>query len=90
MEITDPEPFAASVQSGSPDWVRLIAMPGAAVPIPEVTTNIHAVIGPEGGFSPDELALASELGWQPVSLGSRILRIETAAVAVASCVGCRS
>lgn len=41
-------------------------------------------IGPEGGFAPDELALAAASGLQPVSLGRQILRIETAAVAVAA------
>lgn len=38
------------------------------------------LVGPEGGFSPRELALAKDAGIVPVSLGSRILRWETAAV----------
>jgi 16S rRNA (uracil1498-N3)-methyltransferase len=37
-------------------------------------------IGPEGGFSPDELRAALEAGWQQVVLGTRILRVETAAI----------
>jgi 16S rRNA (uracil1498-N3)-methyltransferase len=41
-------------------------------------------IGPEGGFTAAELAAAVEHGWQPVSLGRSILRVETAAVAVAA------
>ncbi len=41
-------------------------------------------IGPEGGFSPDEVRLAIEEGWQTLDLGPRILRIETAALAVAA------
>ena len=40
-------------------------------------------IGPEGGFSEEEYAKAVELGWQGVSLGKRILRIETAAIGLA-------
>lgn len=40
------------------------------------------VIGPEGGFSPRELAALSESAFTPVSLGSRILRCETAAALV--------
>lgn len=36
--------------------------------------------GPEGGLSPTEDALARTAGWQPVTLGGRILRAETAAL----------
>jgi 16S rRNA (uracil1498-N3)-methyltransferase len=42
------------------------------------------LVGPEGGFTESEVALALENGWQPTSLGARILRIETAAIAAAS------
>lgn len=41
-------------------------------------------IGPEGGFSPGEITLAQASGWKTISLGSRILRVETAAVAMAA------
>ena len=36
------------------------------------------IVGCEGGFSPDEVALAKESGILSVSLGRRILRCETA------------
>lgn len=42
--------------------------------------NILILIGPEGDFSPEEVALAKEKGFQPVSLGSGRLRTETAAL----------
>ncbi len=43
------------------------------------------LIGPEGGFSPEELALLHQLPYVlPVSLGKRILRAETAIVAALS------
>ena len=38
------------------------------------------MIGPEGDFSMDEVRLAQEYGWQPVSLGRSRLRTETAAL----------
>ena len=38
-------------------------------------------IGPEGGWAPEEEALFDANTWQPVSLGPRILRAETAAIA---------
>lgn len=47
-------------------------------------------IGPEGGFSDEEVALAQAAGWQVVALGPRILRIETAAVALAAVLGAAS
>jgi 16S rRNA (uracil1498-N3)-methyltransferase len=43
-------------------------------------------IGPEGGFHPDEVRHARSLGIQPVSLGSRILRAETAGLVAASAI----
>ncbi|CAK8722209.1 Ribosomal RNA small subunit methyltransferase E [Candidatus Electrothrix laxa] len=39
------------------------------------------LIGPEGGFHPSEVAYAEEVGFTTVSLGPRILRAETAALA---------
>jgi 16S rRNA (uracil1498-N3)-methyltransferase len=38
------------------------------------------LIGPEGDFSEEEIALALENGFQPVSLGPSRLRTETAAL----------
>lgn len=48
--------------------------------------SIRCAIGPEGGFSAAELEAARGLGATPVSLGRNLLRVETAAVAVASAV----
>jgi 16S rRNA (uracil1498-N3)-methyltransferase len=42
----------------------------------------HALaIGPEGGWTPEEMALFTQHRWTPVTLGPRILRAETAAIA---------
>ena len=41
-------------------------------------------IGPEGGWAPEEEALFDANGWRAVSLGPRILRAETAAIAALS------
>jgi 16S rRNA (uracil1498-N3)-methyltransferase len=46
--------------------------------------NIIVLIGPEGDFTPDEVALAVNCGFLPVSLGDSVLRVATAAIAVAS------
>ena len=43
--------------------------------------SIALFIGPEGGFSDKEIQTAVESGWTPVTLGTNILRTETAAIA---------
>lgn len=48
--------------------------------LPEVV----AVIGPEGGWSEEEIDCLLAQGFQPVSLGDRILRSETAAISLMS------
>ena len=45
---------------------------------------VHLVAGPEGGFTPDEIERLLEQGFHAVSLGPRILRTETAPLAVIS------
>jgi 16S rRNA (uracil1498-N3)-methyltransferase len=53
---------------------------GDTTPSPINTTHALA-IGPEGGWTPEEMALFTQHNWQPVTLGPRILRAETAAIA---------
>jgi len=45
------------------------------------TETACMLLGPEGGFAPDEISRCAEAGFIQVTLGSRILRTETAAVA---------
>jgi 16S rRNA (uracil1498-N3)-methyltransferase len=48
----------------------------------------HAIaIGPEGGWTPEEISLFNQHQWQPVTLGPRILRAETAAIAAIAIAG---
>ena len=42
--------------------------------------KIYVAVGPEGGFTEEEVTLAKEKGFIPVKLGQRILRTETAAI----------
>ena len=46
--------------------------------------NILSFIGPEGGFTSNEIEMAKRAGCKFVSLGSQILRVETAAIAVSA------
>ncbi len=48
----------------------------------EKPASVVVAIGPEGGFDPLEIRHFSQYGFQPVSLGSRILRTETAGIAI--------
>ena len=46
--------------------------------------NILVIIGPEGDFTPAEVEMARQRGFIPVSLGDTVLRVATAAIALAS------
>jgi 16S rRNA (uracil1498-N3)-methyltransferase len=48
--------------------------------------SVLVIVGPEGGFSADEIARAGHLGARAISLGRRILRTETAALVVLSAI----
>jgi 16S rRNA (uracil1498-N3)-methyltransferase len=45
------------------------------------TASLAIAVGPEGGWQTDEVALAEEQGFQSITLGSTILRSETASLA---------
>lgn len=47
---------------------------------------LEIAIGPEGGWAPDEESLFDANGWRAASLGPRILRAETAAIAALSVI----
>ena len=49
--------------------------------------SISILIGPEGGFSENEIAMLTKLGFMRTSLGKRILRAETAAIYALSVIG---
>jgi len=49
-----------------------------------ISDNTQILIGPEGDFSPDEIALALQNNYQPVTLGNTRLRAETAGIVAAT------
>lgn len=61
--------------------------PLTAAPLPG---RVLVAVGPEGGFTAGEVALAMAAGWQTIDLGPRTLRIETAAVLLVSMVVART
>lgn len=64
--------FIAYVDPANPLHLKDVARPGE---------NSLVLIGPEGDFTPEELALAMENGFKKVSLGASRLRTETAGLA---------
>ena len=63
---------------------RLVLAPGATAALsraPYCTDGYRLLIGPEGGLSESEVHQATESGYEAVSMGPRILRTETAAIA---------
>ncbi len=75
--------FKPFVEDELPELVAgrraLVAHPVAAAPFPVRLNGLTSLaIGPEGGFIPYEIEKLQESGFAPVSLGKRILRVETA------------
>ncbi|QXI28927.1 16S rRNA (uracil(1498)-N(3))-methyltransferase [Pseudomonas vanderleydeniana] len=61
----------------------LVGHPGSYPPCPRaVAEPVTLAIGPEGGWIPYEIELLGKSGLQPVQLGERILRVETAVTAL--------
>jgi 16S rRNA (uracil1498-N3)-methyltransferase len=49
-------------------------------------TDVIAMVGPEGGFTPEEIHMAKKAGFTSVSLGRRTLRAETAAITMTAVI----
>jgi 16S rRNA (uracil1498-N3)-methyltransferase len=87
MEIAPPMAWGDWLATAPATARRLVADPtGASLPPLDyaLAQPTFAAVGPEGGFTEGEIAAAREAGWEVVALGPRILRIETAAVALAA------
>ncbi|MGF6327455.1 16S rRNA U1498 N3-methylase RsmE [Pseudomonas sp. BS3782 TE3695] len=70
-------PACHSQRHPRPGW------PSGQLPAPPPRTEpVTLAIGPEGGWIPYEIDLLGKSGLQPVQLGERILRVETAVTAL--------
>jgi len=75
--------FRPFVEEATFDGLKLVAHPGAARECPRgVTEHVTLAIGPEGGFIAAEVESLQRAGFEAVSLGDRILRVETAVAAL--------
>lgn len=98
LRIDDPLPLKAAVRADAGAGLCLVlaeqersttlhhalteSLAGAA----DETPPVRLAIGPEGGWTAEEEALFDAENWKPVSLGPRILRAETAAIAAMAVV----
>jgi 16S rRNA (uracil1498-N3)-methyltransferase len=77
-----------------PHGLRLMLSPRGAqrfdtLPLTAPEAPVTILIGPEGGLSDSEEALATTYGFTPLGLGSRILRTETAGIALLAALAAR-
>lgn len=96
LEIHTPCQASEFFTSTNSIGLRLIAHPDDATRISQrlsemirksPSKDVAIAIGPEGGFTENELSHAAQAGWLFISLGPGILRIETAAIAAAAIAG---
>ncbi len=84
MELAPPSPWAAVVADRG-DPVRLLAhpvgVPARDWPLVRRGGPATLAVGPEGGFTGEEVEEALAAGWLAVSLGETLLRVETAGLA---------
>ena len=86
--LAELKPLAAALQQTT-EALRLMLWEEGSLPLnaalpQEPPASCVLLVGPEGGFSPAEAHAAAAAGFIPVSLGKRILRTETAGMAVAA------
>jgi len=86
-ELEEPVPLAQALAREEGD-LKLVAWEQAITPLNQGLADrrpqgVVLLVGPEGGFAPEEVALAQRFDYLPISLGPRILRTETAGFVLA-------
>ncbi len=92
-EILSPMSLASFLEDTDGEAANLVFHPGSpatglekALTVDDSTRRVSLLVGPESGFSNDEVATAVAAGFTMVSLGPRILRAETAGPVAAALV----
>ncbi len=92
MEIAEPQKWTTFAALPNPAGKQFLAHPGGR-PLHEIwhgnidallSAGVTAAIGPEGGFTDEEVQQGIAAGWALIDLGPRILRVESAAIAIAA------
>jgi len=88
-EVRMISPLAVWLAAEETDAQRWLLLPGADVvlrDLPRPQKAIELLVGPEGGLTDAEIDAAQRAGYQPVRLGPRVLRTETAAPALLAAI----
>lgn len=82
--VTSLGQWLASVPKVAAGSLRLILSPDGATGLAQLPepSGLEVLIGPEGGLATEEEGLARAAGYQPIRLGPRVLRTETAGLAI--------
>jgi 16S rRNA (uracil1498-N3)-methyltransferase len=92
MRIDPAVTFSRVLAAAPPAALKLLFWEdvAGAIPLQELREirpqEVFLMIGPEGGFEPEEVEMAVASGFKLVSMGPRILRAETAAVVAGAMV----
>jgi 16S rRNA (uracil1498-N3)-methyltransferase len=91
-DIADARGLSQFLKESTDDTVKLCFHPDQSaialekIAIEELPKRVTVLIGPESGFSPEEIAMVKDAGFQLVHIGRRILRTETAGPLAAALV----
>ncbi len=84
LEIADPMPVAAALETLPAGTTRWLGDPAGDGPASRVSAEWAGAVGPAAGFTAEEVRAFEGAGFQPVRLAPGRLRSETAAVALAA------
>lgn len=76
-----PQPLAAWLAAVQAEHRYLLHPDAGGEPLPATCTDVALLVGPEGGFTAEEVVAAQRAGFSALVLGPRVLRTETAPVA---------
>ena len=88
-EVVSPKPLDSWVAGVEADCKYLLDPSLDSEETSTTPESVAILIGPEGGFTSEELRLASQFGFYALRLGPRVLRTETAPLVALSVIGAR-
>ena len=89
--LNPPRPFNQAVETSTAESIKLVAAPESTEKLSTTTTvkevdRCVCLVGPEGGLTVEEMEQLTNAEFKTISLGPRILRLETAVIATIALV----